>query len=624
MESGRNNDPNPEHPPTPIFNSGRERRADQTSPAPSPTKTTVATQEKATDSKLHHAPPTIDYWWGWDILGLGLSLAILIAIIVILRVFDGKQQPSWRWISLNTLLSWLSTVGKGCIAFPLSAGLSQLKWVWFAQRKRPLSDLRVFDNASRGIYGSVELLWALRMRHFAVLGAIAVLLAVGFEPFVQNLVHYSPDLIVDASQISRLANTTDYSSLGPLRSGAGNYYIEPTFKGNIYNSIFSTDPRRPWAIPQYMCPTGNCTWDPIASLAVRAICSNVTSSIKKRCERLDDSTGIPYDNCTVSLPNGASAYYAGGYATDAIALQVQSSSQPIVYTNATLPVIQRIEAVVASGEEGWNMASAIREDARYVATECSLEPIVRSVKASVNSSVYSETVLAEWTKVEVWHDSQNSGDGHSLIPNWNESLGIHPGQNFTLFPRSHATITLFMKSLFSGDAYASMMRLIFRPIEAEYGSSATADVMEAFMYGNVTGCAVTENDRFGCAMRNVADAMSKSFRDQAYINNGPEADMAVGYTQVNATIIHVRWQWLTLPLLVWLLSAVTWLGTEWKTRRGKLQKWSDNPLPLLFLYRGEDSRTDEAQELSGQTYERRAKSIHTQLYTRENRAAFVE
>jgi hypothetical protein len=50
------------------------------------------------------------------------------------------------------------------------------------------------------------------------------------------------------------------------------------------------------------------------------------------------------------------------------------------------------------------------------------------------------------------------------------------------------------------------------------------------MYGNVTGCAGTENDRFGCAIRNVAGAMSKSFRDQAYINNGPEADMAVGYT----------------------------------------------------------------------------------------------
>ncbi|KAJ5202289.1 hypothetical protein N7449_004368 [Penicillium cf. viridicatum] len=118
-------------------------------------------------------------------------------------------------------------------------------------------------------------------------------------------------------------------------------------------------------------------------------------------------------------------------------------------------------------------------------------------------------------------------------------------------------------------------------------------MIEAFIYRNVTGYTDTKNDRFGCAIRNVANAMSKSF------HNGREANIAV------------RWQWLTLPLLVWLLSAVTWLGTEWKTHRGKLQKWSDNPLPLLFLYRGgEDSRSVEVQGLSGQAYERRAKSIH--------------
>ncbi|KAL4915650.1 hypothetical protein BDW62DRAFT_219218 [Aspergillus aurantiobrunneus] len=564
---------------------------------------------------------------GWDKLGLGLALAILIAIIVILRVYNGKQQPSWKWISLNTLLSWLSTVGKGCIVFPLSTGLSQLKWVWFSQRKRPLSDLRVFDNASRGIYGSAELLWALRMRHFAVLGAIAVLLAVGFEPFVQNLVHYSPGLVLDASQVSRLANATDYSSVGPLESASDNYYIEPTFKGNIYNSVFSTDRGRPWAIPQYMCPTGNCTWDPIASLAVRALCANVTSSLEESCERFEDSSsGVPYNNCTVSLPNGTSAYYAGGDKTQAIALQVQPPSQPIVYTNATLPVIQRIEAVVASGKEGWYIASEVRDDPRYVATECSLEPIVRSVRASVNSSVYEETILAEWIQGELWEDPQQpSHSGYSLIPNWNESLGVRPGQNFTLFPKSHATITLFMESLFSGDAYTSLMSLVFRPAGMQYASYATADIMEAFLYGNITGCVDIANDRFGCAMRNVADAMSKSFRDEAFLRNGWDADMTVGYTMANATIVHVRWQWLTLPLLVWLLGAVTWVGTEWKTRRGKLQKWSDNPLPLLFLYRSEDeSRTDEVQGVSGQAYERRAKGIHAQLYKKGDQAEFVK
>ncbi|KAL4893169.1 Mus7/MMS22 family-domain-containing protein [Aspergillus ambiguus] len=592
-----------------MFGDGEQRP----SPVPSPIEDTVPYQEKAADSKPRPVPPILDYWWGWDILGLTLALAVLIAIIVILRVYDGKQQPSWRWISLNTLLSWLSTVGKGCIALPLSTGLSQLKWVWFAQKKRPMSDLRVFDNASRGIYGSAELLWALRMRHFAVFGAIAVLLAIGFEPFVQNLVHYSSDLVVDTSKISRLANATNYSGLGPLQSGAVNYYIEPTLKGNIYNSIFSTDPGRPWTIPQHMCPTGNCTWDPVASLAVRALCANVTSSIEESCEALNDGDA-PYNNCTVSLPNGTSAYYASGYHTEAIALQVQPVDHPIVYTNATLPVIQRIEAVVASSEDGWTVAQEVRDNPIYVATECSLEPIVRSIKASVNSSVYHETVLAEWSNVEVWYD-------RPLVPDWNESLGVYPGQNFTLSSKSQATITQFMKSLFSGNAYASTLNLEFSTIGLEL--HATPDVMEAFMYGNITGCADIERDRFGCAMRNVADAMSKSFRDQAYVN--AETDMLAGHTQVNATIVHIHWQWLTLPLLVWLLSAVTWLGTEWKTRRGKLQKWSDNPLPLLFLYRSvEESETDEVQGVSGQAYERRAKSIHVQLYTNEEQAVFVK
>lgn len=135
------------------------------SPTPSHSEeTTTTAQEKAESNTPGDAASRLDYWWGWDILALSFALAVLVAIIVILCVFDGKEQPNWRYISLNTLLSWLSTVGKACILFPASATLSQLKWVWFAERKRPLSDLRVFDSASRGIYGSAELLWALRMR----------------------------------------------------------------------------------------------------------------------------------------------------------------------------------------------------------------------------------------------------------------------------------------------------------------------------------------------------------------------------------------------------------------------------------------------------------------------------
>ena len=92
----------------------------------------------------------IDYSWAWNILGLSCALGVLIAIIIILCVYDGKEQPEH---------------GKEESHFiPRQCRLVAAQVVWFAERKRPLSDLRGFDSASRGLYGSAELLWTLRMR----------------------------------------------------------------------------------------------------------------------------------------------------------------------------------------------------------------------------------------------------------------------------------------------------------------------------------------------------------------------------------------------------------------------------------------------------------------------------
>lgn len=136
-------------------------------PSTSHTKETAAmAPDNGTKTKIdkYRCAPGFNIWREWHILSLILALAILVAIIVILRVYENNEQPHWKYMSLNTLLSWLSTVCKACILLPASATLSQLKWVWFAERKRPLSDLNAFDSASRGIYGSAKLLWVLRMR----------------------------------------------------------------------------------------------------------------------------------------------------------------------------------------------------------------------------------------------------------------------------------------------------------------------------------------------------------------------------------------------------------------------------------------------------------------------------
>lgn len=104
-------------------------------------------------------------WFVWEILAMALSLGLLISIVVILGQYNHHAQPAWQYMSLNSLISWLSTFSKGFALFAISETIGQLKWAWFNQKQRPLSDLRTFDSASRGLWGSAELIWTLQARY---------------------------------------------------------------------------------------------------------------------------------------------------------------------------------------------------------------------------------------------------------------------------------------------------------------------------------------------------------------------------------------------------------------------------------------------------------------------------
>lgn len=130
----------------------------KTNPTSTKPGSSLENKTSPSSSALHVSK---DYW-GWEFFGILGSAAIIIGIAIILNRFDGKRQPSWEHVSLNSLISWLSTAAKLCLLVPITRGLGQLKWVWFAEKERPLSDLEEFDSASRGIPGSAKLLWRLK------------------------------------------------------------------------------------------------------------------------------------------------------------------------------------------------------------------------------------------------------------------------------------------------------------------------------------------------------------------------------------------------------------------------------------------------------------------------------
>lgn len=123
-----------------------------------------------------------DDWWLWEVTGIVGSALAIGGIVLLLALLDGKVKPKWGIsipdhkignkiiygrtieVTLNSIISILSTAAKICVLIPVTKGLGQLKWVWFSQRERVLADFEKFENATKGLTGSALLLWRLRGR----------------------------------------------------------------------------------------------------------------------------------------------------------------------------------------------------------------------------------------------------------------------------------------------------------------------------------------------------------------------------------------------------------------------------------------------------------------------------
>ena len=107
-----------------------------------------------------------DDWWLPEVFSALTGILAIFGIFIVLKAYDNGPIPNWgsvlnTTITLNTVLSILGTVVKMSLMMPVIECISQLKWPWFDQG-RPLIDLNIFDQASRGPLGSIKLIWRLK------------------------------------------------------------------------------------------------------------------------------------------------------------------------------------------------------------------------------------------------------------------------------------------------------------------------------------------------------------------------------------------------------------------------------------------------------------------------------
>jgi hypothetical protein len=105
--------------------------------------------------------------WQWEFAAAIFSLSTLAALFSVLVSYDSKSLSSWNHvfgITFNNLITILSTLSRTALMVPVASCMSQLKWIHLVGAPVSLRNVQIFEDASRGPWGSLELIWRLHIR----------------------------------------------------------------------------------------------------------------------------------------------------------------------------------------------------------------------------------------------------------------------------------------------------------------------------------------------------------------------------------------------------------------------------------------------------------------------------
>lgn len=319
-------------------------------------------------------------------------------MIAVLRSYQHQPIPQWPLgFSINAALSVFGLIFKGPLLFVAAEGIGQLKWTWFS-RKRALSDLAAYDDASRGPWDSTKLLYTARWRHLAAfLGALITVVALGVDPFTQAVVGY---YACTTSTNKATANVGRLNSF--FTQGAG--YGLSTTKQIAIDSSFS-DPTT--IMPPHKCTTESCALtQSYHSIGLCTKCNDVTDQIQENCKP-GMGGGCNY-TLSAQYPSTL-ANTTTGYRTAPVA----GGSSAGTYANWQVLSLEKYDYVMSS--EGYMLPSGAVGLPSHVAStidlvsaspilgcRCTIFWCVRTYTATIDSGVLEETLQSTSSNWSTW------------------------------------------------------------------------------------------------------------------------------------------------------------------------------------------------------------------------------
>jgi Protein of unknown function (DUF3176) len=518
--------------------------------------------------------------WLWEVLTIIVSVICMAAIITILLAYHRRPVQSLpSGITLNAIVSFLATVSKAAMLVSVASCISQLKWHWFDQRRR-LADFGMFDECSRGPWGSFLFLLRKNLPLLAAFGAVITIIAIGLDPFIQQIISYptrkSPG---GSTTIATVARAQKFDMGLEPNSGV---QAGPDFgmKAAIYRGIFAPQPRTE-VVP--VCTTGNCTFPLFDSLAMSSKCLNVTdqttpvnhtSSVNHNVNQ----PGLHVRNFTYNLPGNytmkVTAYYADNDLTKGIAMKSDAGmpesmarSQLGIPNPVTSLGLLQFPEFDAEGYDGDYLTQTPQ------AWQCALYFSLNTYNVSVTNGNSSINITDSWhedpsaPKNPVEWAPQDESDCTMTYTRLANS-GVRGGNSTFLIPGGTvAGLAQYLNHTLSGSHLSRT---------AEVG---TFDDPEA--WPNDVMAALNTTVDIADIMDGLATSMTTYIRE---LDNGGIDDepFQQGATLITETYVHLRWAWIALPLALVLSSAVLLSVTIAKASRDKLPIWKTSALAALF------------------------------------------
>lgn len=218
------------------------------------------------------------------------------AVFIVLLQFDERPLSDWPLkINLNSFLSLFTTLTKAAILVSVSAAISHIQWTWFHVERggRSLYDLHVIDQASRGAWGSLVLLWRFRFRHFITCGAFLVAVSTITSPITQLAINYPVrNITVQGPEAAFTQAIRDLDSPrdNTVAVARRAVYMATYLDSSQFNFPIPYASAAPGGVT---CLTGNCTFGRYQSLGICMKMANISSHLRvEEFESIDSAPDV--------------------------------------------------------------------------------------------------------------------------------------------------------------------------------------------------------------------------------------------------------------------------------------------------------------------------------------------